>query len=67
MHILTVKLTVKCVIYCLFTANLQLNAVKTRHSNLENFEAKTGQNCVLANLPPKSCPNKINRFTVKFL
>ena len=58
MHIFTVKLTVKCVIYCEFTVNLQLNAVKTRHSNLENFEAKTGQNFVLANLLPKFCPPK---------
>ena len=39
-----------------FTVNLQLNTVKTRHSYFENFEAKTGQNWVVANLPPNSCP-----------
>ena len=44
--------------FLLFTVNLQLNVVKTRRSNLENFEAKTDQNCMPANLPPKFCPPK---------
>ena len=55
MHIFTVKLTAKCVI----TVYIQLNTIKTRNSYFENFEAKTGQNLVIANLPPKSSPQKI--------
>ena len=51
MHEFLVKSTEKCVIYsCIYC--------KMRHFYFENFEAKKGQNCVSANLPPKSCPKK---------
>ena len=52
------QLSKLCNAYIYNYVNLQLNIIKTRHSYFENFEAKTGQNWVIANMPPKYCSKK---------